>query len=204
MPVMITANDYEVGLYNGDVGVLWADDAGPQEPEAPSAVAAARGSGIPDVISTVRYSGDHRDPEVASTAASGFGSRADTSGAAAPQNAVALQPRIGRLRAHFRAADGSLRTLSVRQLPPYVCAYALTVHKSQGSEFDEVLLVLPPEPHPLATRELLYTGVTRARKQVTVHAGAAALRQACATRVQRASALGERLGWAVMNGAEEE
>jgi exodeoxyribonuclease V alpha subunit len=77
------------------------------------------------------------------------------------------------------------------------------VHKSQGSEFDEVLLVLPPEPHPLATRELLYTAVTRARRQVIVHAGEAALRHACATRVQRTSALAERLGWAVMNGADE-
>jgi len=83
----------------------------------------------------------------------------------------------------------------VRQLPPHVCAYALTVHKSQGSEFDEVLLVLPPEPHPLASRELLYTAVTRARSRVTVHAGGAALVHACATRVQRASALAERLGW---------
>ncbi|MBK1632942.1 exodeoxyribonuclease V subunit alpha [Thiohalocapsa halophila] len=160
MPVMITANDYEVGLYNGDVGVLWAEAAGLREPQAPSADPVLRGSGIPA-------------PDAA--AASG----------------------TGRLRAHFRAADGSLRTLSVRQLPPHVCAYALTVHKSQGSEFDEVLLVLPPEPHPLATRELLYTGVTRARKQVTVHTGADALRQASTTRVQRASALAERLGWPV-------
>lgn len=166
MPVMITANDYEVGLYNGDVGVLWTEGAGTREPQAPSADPVPPGSGIPA-------------PDAA--AASG----------------------AGRLRAHFRAADGSLRTLSVRQLPPYVCAFALTVHKSQGSEFDEVLLVLPTQPHPLATRELLYTGVTRARKQVTVHAGAEALRQACATRVQRASALAERLGWAVINGAEE-
>jgi exodeoxyribonuclease V alpha subunit len=155
MPVMITANDYEVGLFNGDVGLLWSDCPAPD----------------------------------------GVGSDGPgAAGAGAPS---------GRLRACFRAADGSLRILSVRQLPPHVCAYALTVHKSQGSEFDEVLLVLPPEPHPLATRELLYTAVTRARRQVTVHAGEAALRHACATRVQRTSALAERLGWAVMNGADE-
>jgi exodeoxyribonuclease V alpha subunit len=71
----------------------------------------------------------------------------------------------------------------------------LTVHKSQGSEFDRVLLVLPPEPHPLASRELVYTGVTRARSHVTVHATDAVLRYACRARVKRGSALAERLGW---------
>jgi exodeoxyribonuclease V alpha subunit len=128
LPIMVTANDYEVGLFNGDVGLLW------------------RGAD-------------------------------------------------GRLAAHFRTADGTLRSLSVRQLPPHVPAYALTVHKSQGSEFDRVLLVLPPEPHPLASRELVYTGVTRARRHVTVHATDAVLRHACRARVKRGSALAERLGW---------
>jgi len=67
------------------------------------------------------------------------------------------------------------------------------VHKSQGSEFDEVVLVLPSRPSPVLTRELLYTGVTRARSKVTVVGSADVLRAGIAERVQRASGLREAL-----------
>jgi exodeoxyribonuclease V alpha subunit len=69
----------------------------------------------------------------------------------------------------------------------------MTVHKAQGSEFDEVLLVLPPRPSPVLTRELLYTGVSRARRHVTIVGTADVLRAAIAERVQRASGLREAL-----------
>ena len=65
----------------------------------------------------------------------------------------------------------------------------MTVHKSQGSEFDRVLLVLPTHPSPILTRELVYTGVTRAREQVSVLADAAVLRDALAQDIQRSSGL---------------
>ena len=64
-----------------------------------------------------------------------------------------------------------------------------TDHKSQGSEFDHVCLVLPPSPSPVITRELLYTAVTRAREQVTVFATADVLREGMAARVERHSGL---------------
>ena len=69
----------------------------------------------------------------------------------------------------------------------------MTVHKAQGSEFDEIVLVLPARPSPVLTRELLYTGVTRARAKVTVVGSADVLRAGIAERVQRASGLREAL-----------
>jgi len=129
-PLMITVNDYEIDLYNGDIGLLWRD---------------ARGE----------------------------------------------------LRAWFRAADGQLRDIPLRSLPEHVPAWGLTVHKSQGSEFERVLLVLPFEPaNPLLSRELIYTGITRARHQLRISASAPALQQGCRARVQRSSGLVQKLGWA--------
>jgi exodeoxyribonuclease V alpha subunit len=127
-PVMVTSNDYEVGLFNGDIGLLW------------------------------------RDPD-----------------------------RV--LRAYFLLAEGQVRRVSVRQLPEHACAYALTVHKSQGSEFDEILLVLPSERSPVVTRELVYTGITRARHKVVIQGSRATFLEGCRGRVQRSSALAEKLGW---------
>jgi len=127
-PVMVTANDYEAGLFNGDIGLLWRaeDDS---------------------------------------------------------------------LRAWFVFTGDELRSVSIRQLPEHSCAYALTVHKSQGSEFDEVLLVLPPADSPVLTRELVYTGITRARNRVIIQGERQAFMQGCQRRVQRTSALAEKLGW---------
>jgi exodeoxyribonuclease V alpha subunit len=78
-------------------------------------------------------------------------------------------------------------------LPPCETAFALTVHKSQGSEFDSVLLVLPRRPAAAVSRELLYTGVSRARAAVTIVARAEVVRQAVRTPVRRLSGLGRRL-----------
>jgi exodeoxyribonuclease V alpha subunit len=71
----------------------------------------------------------------------------------------------------------------------------MTIHKSQGSEFDEVVVVLPPAESRLATRELLYTAVTRARHVVTLVGGEDALRRAVTNRVVRQTGLRDRL-WA--------
>ncbi len=128
-PVMVTVNDYEVALYNGDIGLLWRDTH-------------------------------------------------------------------GELRAWFRTADGQLRPIPLRSLPEHVPAWALTVHKSQGSEFERVLLVLPPETvNPLLNRELIYTGITRARHRLHISASAPTLRQGCRERVRRSSGLAQKLGW---------
>ncbi len=63
--------------------------------------------------------------------------------------------------------DGGVRKLPVFNLPPYEYAYCLSVHKSQGSEFDKVLLFLPPGSEVFG-REILYTGVTRARHEIHI------------------------------------
>jgi exodeoxyribonuclease V alpha subunit len=69
----------------------------------------------------------------------------------------------------------------------------MSVHKSQGSEFDIVDLVLGTTASRLMTRELLYTGVTRARERLCIHASADAIRETLARRVQRDSGLAELL-----------
>jgi exodeoxyribonuclease V alpha subunit len=69
----------------------------------------------------------------------------------------------------------------------------MTVHKSQGSELDEVLLVLPERPSPVLTRELVYTAVTRARQRVTVWGSEAVLAAGIEARVRRASGLRDAL-----------
>ena len=99
----------------------------------------------------------------------------------------------GRLGAFFPMTDGSIREIPPARLPQHQTVYAMTVHKSQGSEFDEVLVVLPPRPSPVATRELLYTAVTRARRKVTLVGPAATIRHAIRTPVHRTSGLRDRL-----------
>jgi len=128
-PVMVTANDYELQLYNGDIGLLWRSSQ-------------------------------------------------------------------GRLEACFPQLDGQVRRLPAASLPAHEVAWAMTVHKSQGSEFDEVLLVLPSEPDsPLLLRELLYTGITRARRRLLLLAGAEAFASSCVSPARRSSGLASRLGW---------
>lgn len=99
----------------------------------------------------------------------------------------------GALRAWFAGVDGTPRPLAPSRLPAHDAAYAVTVHKSQGSEFQRVLLILPPQPNPLLTRELIYTAVTRARTGVTVWGSEATLAAAIGRRVVRDSGLADRL-----------
>jgi exodeoxyribonuclease V alpha subunit len=99
----------------------------------------------------------------------------------------------GRKLAFFVAADRMPRLLSPARLPPHETAFAMTVHKSQGSEFDRVAVLLGDRPSPLATRELLYTAVTRARRHVTLHATEEVLAEAVARPTERASGLRDAL-----------
>ena len=94
-----------------------------------------------------------------------------------------------------RDAESGLRAIALQRLPEHETAWCLSVHKSQGSEFDHVLLLLPAGGNAVLTRELLYTGITRARTALTVHASEASLLQACETPTRRSSGLAERLGW---------
>jgi exodeoxyribonuclease V alpha subunit len=128
-PILITQNDYELNLFNGDVGMIWPD-------------------------------------------------------------------ALGSLRAYFHSLDGGLRELNLHSLAEHVTAWAMTVHKSQGSEFDTVLLVLPcDETSHSLSRELLYTGATRARQHLYIQASAASIISSCHTMIRRHSGLPQKLGW---------
>ena len=100
----------------------------------------------------------------------------------------------GALRAWFLDGD-ALRSVSVSRLAHVETAFAMTVHKSQGSEFAHTVLVMAPGAGGVMTRELVYTGITRARTHFSLVEGepgllATAIRQ----RVVRASGLQARLG----------
>src|SRR5581483_564022 len=105
MPLLITQNDYQAQLFNGDIGVI-----------------------LPDPRENDRH----------------------------------------QLWAWFIGADNQPRRLSPGRLPDYELAYAMTVHKAQGSQFERVVLILPDRDSPVLSRELIYTGVTRASKRVDV------------------------------------
>ena len=94
-------------------------------------------------------------------------------------------------RACFPGVGASLREIAPARLPPHETAFAMSVHKSQGSELDEVAVVLPEARSPLLTRELLYTAVTRARRRVVLYGTEAAVRAAVARRVERSTSLRE-------------
>ncbi|MGE0402024.1 MAG: exodeoxyribonuclease V subunit alpha [Kofleriaceae bacterium] len=129
-PVMITANDYQRGLFNGDQGIIVRADEG---------------------LARHHY------------------------------------------RAVFRIA-GELRPFAIEALRDRLeLSWALTVHKSQGSELDGVALILPHDPLPLVTRELLYTGITRARRGVAIVGSRPVFVNGCKLAALRYSGLGSRL-----------
>jgi len=86
------------------------------------------------------------------------------------------------------------REIAEARLPQFSDAFALSVHKAQGSEFDEVLLVLPEEDAPLLTRELLYTAVSRARKRVRLVGAKQVVAAALERRAERYSGLVDAIG----------
>jgi exodeoxyribonuclease V alpha subunit len=86
-----------------------------------------------------------------------------------------------------------VRAITPARLPAHETAWAMTVHKAQGSEFDHVVLVLPEADSRVLTRELLYTGITRAKQRVTIVGSEALLRSTVARSVVRSSGLVERL-----------
>jgi exodeoxyribonuclease V alpha subunit len=86
-------------------------------------------------------------------------------------------------------ADGT-RSIRLELLPAMELAFATTIHKSQGSEFDDVAIVLPPDgDSPLLTREILYTGITRTKGSVRLYAGEASVVACCQKTVERVTGL---------------
>jgi exodeoxyribonuclease V alpha subunit len=93
----------------------------------------------------------------------------------------------------FLGQDQRVRELGLSRLPAHECAFAMSVHKSQGSEVDEVALILPETTSSLLSRELVYTAITRARRRVVVYAPREVLAAAIAQRVVRSTGLRELL-----------
>jgi exodeoxyribonuclease V alpha subunit len=98
----------------------------------------------------------------------------------------------GVLRVAFPAVDGGVRWVMPSRLDSVETVFAMTVHKSQGSEFAHVLLVIPALESPVLTRELVYTGLTRAKKRLTLWAPQlGVLWNGCSRRVLRSGGLGD-------------
>lgn len=105
---------------------------------------------------------------------------------------VCLQDDEGHLRVWFQTEAG-LRSFLPTALPEHDSVYAMTVHKSQGSEFGHVSLLLPAEDNPVLSRELIYTALTRARDSVDISASSEVLKAAIERRTLRYSGLKKRL-----------
>ena len=105
---------------------------------------------------------------------------------------VVWHDTAGHIRTWFRTEDG-LRSFHPSVLPAHDTVYAMTIHKSQGSEFDAVYLLLPDGRSRVLTRELLYTAVTRARRVLTAYGPREAWQAGVEHRIHRFSGIAERL-----------
>ncbi|UFK38605.1 exodeoxyribonuclease V subunit alpha [Pectobacterium parvum] len=112
---------------------------------------------------------------------------------------LAMMGESGELRVFFPLPNGETKDVTPSRLPPHETAYAMTVHKSQGSEFDHTALVLPNHYLPVLTRELVYTAITRACQRLSLYTDVRILCRAVKTPTQRYSGLEERIS-ALMNG----
>ncbi|MFA4620778.1 ATP-binding domain-containing protein [Xanthomonas perforans] len=169
--LLITENSYRHGLFNGDVGICLRSDAGPSPGQGDASAVTARGHAAPS-------------------------SRPGHAGDSARHDAPATDRRAqGPLVAWFEGdGDGQVRGFHPAALPAHESAFAMTVHKAQGSEFDEVWLQLPTRDARVLSRELLYTGITRARRALHLAASEAVMRAALARHAARISGLAWRLG----------
>lgn len=93
------------------------------------------------------------------------------------------------LRVFFPDPEGGVRKFHPLRLPAHETVYAMTIHKSQGSEFDEVLVILPDRDYPVLTRELLYTAITRARRTVEIWGNESVFNGAVSRKITRSSGL---------------
>jgi exodeoxyribonuclease V alpha subunit len=97
------------------------------------------------------------------------------------------------LYVYFSGVSGKLRRFLPHHLPEHETAFAMTVHKSQGSEFENVLLVLPNQDYPVLTRELLYTGITRAKNHISIWGREEIIKATILRKISRNSGLKDAL-----------
>lgn len=106
---------------------------------------------------------------------------------------ITLLDEDRQLRVHFMMGDGSIKQLAPSRLPPHETVWAMTVHKSQGSEFTHTALVLPLQYTPLLSRELIYTAITRARTKLSLYYHPSVFQRAVQSPTHRRSGLSARL-----------
>jgi exodeoxyribonuclease V alpha subunit len=99
----------------------------------------------------------------------------------------------GGLQVYFSTSQGGLKPFWPQRLPEHQTVFAMTVHKSQGSEFSEVMLVLPEKDFPVLSRELIYTGLTRARNKLKLWSSTEIFTAAVNRRIVRSSGLSHKL-----------
>ncbi len=102
---------------------------------------------------------------------------------------ICLADQQGRVKVWFEQYDGTIRSFLPHRLPRCETAFAMSIHKSQGSEFDEAVVVLPKNDSPVLSRELVYTAVTRARKRVELICSKEIFTLSVQRRVERGSGL---------------
>jgi exodeoxyribonuclease V alpha subunit len=93
----------------------------------------------------------------------------------------------------FPGVNRSFKIVRFAEMPPFEQVFAMTVHKSQGSGFDNVMILLPPKDVPVLTRELIYTAVTRAKKSVRIYASEEILKKTLGTATVRYSGMADQL-----------
>jgi exodeoxyribonuclease V alpha subunit len=99
----------------------------------------------------------------------------------------------GETKAYFKENDNTIRAFHPSVLPEHETVYAMTIHKSQGSEFDNVMLVLPENESPVLTRELLYTAVTRTKEKIQIIGSEKIISYAVSRNIERRSGLKDML-----------
>ncbi|PSV65382.1 exodeoxyribonuclease V subunit alpha [Photobacterium angustum] len=100
---------------------------------------------------------------------------------------------VRRLKVYFEMPDGTIRGFLPSRIPEHEVVYAMTIHKSQGSEFADTVMVLPNDFTQILTRELIYTGITRAKARLYLYAQPDVIRRSVQVRTERASGLSELL-----------
>ncbi len=103
------------------------------------------------------------------------------------------QDQRGKLMVFFQRADGSVKKYLPGRITDCETVFAMTIHKSQGSEFDEVMIALPGEINPILTKELIYTAITRAKKKVRLVSDEAVFRAAVRQKITRITGLIDKL-----------
>ena len=106
---------------------------------------------------------------------------------------ICLPDETDKLMVYFQRADGSIKKYLPARMPHCETVFAMTIHKSQGSEFDEVLIVLPETVNPVLSKELLYTAITRAKQRIKMVAGQEVFVATVKKRIERVTGLGGKL-----------